>query len=155
MTNLITMKVIRNKRNGGHFLSCWVDGPTVWRVWWFYKMPCPWIGIHLNVLFILWWPAFLGEVMHFWMNLFIIFTDYKQSFCTMLPCLQLCKLVLFTFVKHRFKSFSEDSTWESQFEPAHEIMVLITQATSEGSGQHTYLYSLARAIAVRTNEVWK
>ena len=35
-------------------------------------------------------------------------------------------------------------------EPAHEIMVLITQATSEGSGEPTHPRSLARAFAVRT-----
>ena len=42
-----------------------------------------------------------------------------------------------------------------QYEPAHEIMVLITQATSEGSGEPAHLRSLARVIAVRTHEVWK
>ena len=40
-------------------------------------------------------------------------------------------------------------------EPAHEIMVLITQATSEGSGEPAHLRSLSRAFAVRTHEVWK
>ena len=40
-------------------------------------------------------------------------------------------------------------------EPADEIMVLITQATSEGSGESVYPRSLARAFAVRTHEVWK
>ena len=39
-------------------------------------------------------------------------------------------------------------------EPAHEIMVLIAQATSEGSGEPAHPRSLARAFAVRTNEVW-
>ena len=36
-------------------------------------------------------------------------------------------------------------------EPTHEIMVLITSATSEGSGDA----SLARAFAVCTHDVWK
>ena len=40
-------------------------------------------------------------------------------------------------------------------EPAHEIIVLITQATSEGSGEPVHLRSLARAFAVHTHEVWK
>ena len=40
-------------------------------------------------------------------------------------------------------------------EPAHEIMVLITKAASEGSGEPAYPRSLARAITVRTHEVWK
>ena len=40
-------------------------------------------------------------------------------------------------------------------EPAHEIMVLITSATSEGSGEPVHPRCLARAIAVRTYEVWK
>ena len=40
-------------------------------------------------------------------------------------------------------------------EPAHEIMVLVTQATSEGSGEPVHPRSLARAFAVRTHEVWK
>ena len=41
------------------------------------------------------------------------------------------------------------------FEPAHEIMVFIIYATSEGSGEPAHLGSLARAFAVRTHEVWK
>ena len=41
------------------------------------------------------------------------------------------------------------------FEPAHEIMVLITEATSEGSGEPAHPRRLARAFAVRTNEVCK
>ena len=40
-------------------------------------------------------------------------------------------------------------------EPAHEIMVLITQATSEGSGEPVHRRSLARAFAGRTHKVWK
>ena len=36
------------------------------------------------------------------------------------------------------------------FEPAHEIMVLITYAYSEGSGERTHPRSLARAFAGRT-----
>ena len=42
-----------------------------------------------------------------------------------------------------------------KYEPAHEIMVLVTQATSEGSGMPAHLRSLTRAFAVRTHEVWK
>ena len=42
-----------------------------------------------------------------------------------------------------------------EIEPAHEIMVLITKVTSEGSGEPTHLRSLARAFAIRTHEVWK
>ena len=38
------------------------------------------------------------------------------------------------------------------FEPAHEIMVLITQETSKGSGKTA---RIARAFAVRAHEVWK
>ena len=40
-------------------------------------------------------------------------------------------------------------------EPAHEIMVLITYATSDGSGKPAHPRSLARAFAVRTHEIWK
>ena len=40
-------------------------------------------------------------------------------------------------------------------EPAHEIMVLIAQANSEGSGEAAYPRNLARAFAVRTHKVWK
>ena len=40
-------------------------------------------------------------------------------------------------------------------ELAHEIMVLITQATSEGSGEPAHPRSLARAFAIRAHEVWK
>ena len=40
-------------------------------------------------------------------------------------------------------------------EPAHEIMVLITQATSKGSGVPVHSSSFTRAFAVRTHEVWK
>ena len=40
-------------------------------------------------------------------------------------------------------------------EPAYEIMVLITQATREGSGEPAHPRCLARAFAVRTYEVWK
>ena len=42
-----------------------------------------------------------------------------------------------------------------QFEPAHEVSVLIAYATSEGSGEPAHPRSLARAFAVRTHEVWK
>ena len=41
------------------------------------------------------------------------------------------------------------------YEPAREIMVLITKATSEGSGEPAHSRSLARAFAVYTHEVWK
>ena len=40
-------------------------------------------------------------------------------------------------------------------EPAHAIMVLITQVTSEGSGESAHSRSLARAFAIRTHKVWK
>ena len=40
-------------------------------------------------------------------------------------------------------------------EPAHEIMVHITSATSEDSGEPAHPRNLARAFAVRTHEVWK
>ena len=40
-------------------------------------------------------------------------------------------------------------------EPANKIMVLITWATSEGSGEPVHPHSLTRAFAVRTHEVWK
>ena len=40
-------------------------------------------------------------------------------------------------------------------EPTHEIMVLITQATSEGLGEPADPGSLARAFAVRTHRVLK
>ena len=42
-----------------------------------------------------------------------------------------------------------------KIEPAHEIMVLITQATSEGSGEPAHPRSCARAFTVHTDEVWK
>ena len=38
-------------------------------------------------------------------------------------------------------------------EPAHEIIVLITQATSEGSGKPAGPRSLTRAFAVRTQSM--
>ena len=41
------------------------------------------------------------------------------------------------------------------FEPAHEIMVLLTEVTSEGLGKPAHLRSLAKAFAVRTHKVWK
>ena len=44
---------------------------------------------------------------------------------------------------------------ENAFEPVHEIMVLITKATSEGSGEPAHLHSLARVFTVHTHEVWK
>ena len=40
-------------------------------------------------------------------------------------------------------------------EPAHEIMVLIAYATTEGSGEPVHSCSLTRAFAVRIHEVWK
>ena len=39
------------------------------------------------------------------------------------------------------------------FEPAQEIMVLIAQANSEGSGESAHPRSLARAFAVRTQSM--
>ena len=44
---------------------------------------------------------------------------------------------------------------ETSNEPAHEIMVLITKATSKCSGEPAHPLSLMRAFAVRTHEVWK
>ena len=40
------------------------------------------------------------------------------------------------------------------FQPAHEIMVLITQANREGSGEPALPRSLTWAFAVRIHEVW-
>ena len=37
-------------------------------------------------------------------------------------------------------------------DPAHEIMLLITEVTIEGSGEPALSHSLARAFAVRTHE---
>ena len=48
-----------------------------------------------------------------------------------------------------------DFVMETLNEPAHEIMVLITQATSEDSGEPADPRSLTRAFAVRTHAVWK
>ena len=45
--------------------------------------------------------------------------------------------------------------YQRLIEPAHEIMVLIIYATSEGSGEPAYQRSLAWAFAVRTHKVWK
>ena len=45
--------------------------------------------------------------------------------------------------------------YSCSFKPAHVIMVLITKATSEGSGEPAHLRSLSRAFAVRTHEEWK
>ena len=39
------------------------------------------------------------------------------------------------------------------FEPAHVKRVLITYATSEGSGERTHPRSLARAFAVRSHNI--
>ena len=44
---------------------------------------------------------------------------------------------------------------QTLIEPAHEIMVLIIQATSEGSGQPAHPRSLTRAFIVCTHKVWK
>ena len=41
------------------------------------------------------------------------------------------------------------------FEPVHGILVLITLATSEGTGEHAHPPSLARVFTVRAHEVWK
>ena len=40
-------------------------------------------------------------------------------------------------------------------EPAHEIMVLITYATSEGWGEPVHPGSVTRAYTVHMHEVWK
>ena len=47
------------------------------------------------------------------------------------------------------------NVFKKLFEPAHEIMVLITWAISEGSGEPAHPRSLARAFTVRTHVVWK
>ena len=62
-------------------------------------------------------------------------------------------LVSCLFVVHELST--DQLLKKTTFEPAHEIMVLITQATSEGSGEPAHLCSRPRAFAVRTNEVWK
>ena len=41
------------------------------------------------------------------------------------------------------------------FEPARKIMVLITLATSEGSGEPAHPCTFARAFDVRPHEAWK
>ena len=50
---------------------------------------------------------------------------------------------------------NSDGKYMYSYEPAHEIMVLITQATSEGSGELAHPRSVARAFALRSHEVWK
>ena len=40
-------------------------------------------------------------------------------------------------------------------EPAHEIMILITYANSEGSGEPGHPLSLTTAFTVRTHKVWR
>ena len=40
-------------------------------------------------------------------------------------------------------------------EAVHEIIVLITEASSEGSGEHAHAQSLARVFAIRTDAVLK
>ena len=57
------------------------------------------------------------------------------------------------FKKIKLRSILRNSCFTN--EPAHEIIVLITQATSEGLGEHAHPRSLTRAFAVRTHEVWK
>ena len=57
--------------------------------------------------------------------------------------------------KNNIGSPSQTEPVDSIYEPAHEIMVLITQATSEGSGEPAHPRSLARAFAVRSHEVGK
>ena len=52
------------------------------------------------------------------------------------------------------KNISKNYPFLLPFEPAHEIMELITYATSEGSGEPAYPRSDARAFTVRTHEVW-
>ena len=48
-----------------------------------------------------------------------------------------------------------NGTYRTINEPAHEIMVPITQATSEGLAEPVHPRSLARAFAVHTDKVWK
>ena len=55
----------------------------------------------------------------------------------------------------RSQVFSWHGFFIKTIAPAHEIMVLITLATSDSSGEPAHLRSLARAFAVRTHEVWK
>ena len=55
--------------------------------------------------------------------------------------------------KHMFLLRTEENY--PLIEPAHEIMVLITQATSEGSGEPAHPRSLTRTFAVRTHKLWK
>ena len=52
-------------------------------------------------------------------------------------------------------SVKQSTTVWKVIEPVHEIMILITLATSEGPCEPALPCSLARAFAVRTHEVWK
>ena len=56
---------------------------------------------------------------------------------------------------HKICSLRRIEENNPKIEPAHEIMVLITKATSDGSGEPAHLHSLARAFTVCTHEVWK
>ena len=53
------------------------------------------------------------------------------------------------------KDYTYHEEFEKKIEQAHEIMVLTIMATNEGSGEPAHLYSLSRAFAVRTLDVWK
>ena len=57
---------------------------------------------------------------------------------------------MFDFVKPQFAKMLCNV---KLYEPAHEIMVLITLAVSEGSGEPAHPRSLARAFAVRSHKV--
>ena len=46
-------------------------------------------------------------------------------------------------------------TFNTEIELAHEILVLTTMETSEGSGEPAHPRSLAKTFAVRSHKVWK
>ena len=61
-------------------------------------------------------------------------------------------------ILQKLKMYSRRNTQWVQNQPAHKKMVLITQATSQGSGEPAHKRSLARAFAVRRHVVetlWK
>ena len=68
-----------------------------------------------------------------------------------------CWCVFVNIRKHQFWPYSQIiiNNTSKPNEPVHEIMVLITQATSKGSSEPGHPRSLARAFAVRTHEVWE
>ena len=74
-------------------------------------------------------------------RLFSVFMDGVHELLNKPSYIRLQKTVLVHFITHH--------------EPAHKITILITWATSEGSGESAHSRSLARTIAVRTHKVWK